>query len=163
MAETLVRAGVGHVTIVDRDYVEWSNLRRQRLFTEQDAIDRLPKAVAAAKRLSAINSDGIVDGIVMDVRAQELAVLSQGVDLMMDATDNFGTRLILNDIDLSMESRGFTEARRKFRHELHILPGETPCLNCLLGTIPWAATPATLTEFFRKRYRWSLPIKRWKR
>lgn len=137
VAETLVRAGVGHVTIVDRDYVEWSNLQRQQLFTEQDAIDRLPKAVAAAKRLSAINSDGIVDGIVMDVRAQELAVLSQGVDLMMDATDNFGTRLILNDIGFKhgipwiyggcVGSSGMSYT---------FLPGETPCLNCLLGTIP---------------------------
>lgn len=137
IAETLVRAGVGHVTIVDRDYVEWSNLQRQQLFTEQDAIDRLPKAVAAAKRLSEINSDGIVDGVVMDVRAQELSVLCQGVDLMMDATDNFGTRLILNDIGFKhgipwiyggcVGSSGMSYT---------FLPGETPCLNCLLGTIP---------------------------
>ncbi|MGV2806121.1 thiazole biosynthesis adenylyltransferase ThiF, partial [Clostridium perfringens] len=137
IAETLVRAGVGHVTIVDRDYVEWSNLQRQQLFTEQDAIDRLPKAVAAAKRLSEINSDGIVDGIVMDVRAQELSVLCQGVDLKMDATDNFGTRLILNDIGFKhgipwiyggcVGSSGMSKT---------FLRGETPCLNCLIGRIP---------------------------
>lgn len=137
VAETLVRAGVGHVSIVDRDYVEWSNLQRQQLFTEQDAIDRLPKAIAAAKRLTEINSDGIVDGIVMDVRAQELSILCQGVDLMMDATDNFETRLILNDTGFKygipwiyggcVGSSGMSYT---------FLPGETPCLNCLLGTIP---------------------------
>ncbi|AVV59051.1 thiamine biosynthesis protein ThiF [Paenibacillus glucanolyticus] len=137
VAETLVRAGVGHVTIVDRDYVEWSNLQRQQLFTEQDAIDRLPKAIAAAKRLTEINSDGIIDGIVMDVRAQELSILCQGADLIMDATDNFETRLIVNDIGFKLGipwiyggcvgSSGMSYT---------FLPGETPCLNCLLRTIP---------------------------
>lgn len=137
VSETLVRAGLGHVTIVDRDYVEWSNLQRQQLFTEQDAINRLPKAVAAAKRLSEINSDVIVEGVVMDVRAHELSGLCQGVDLMMDATDNFGTRLILNDIGFKhgipwiyggcVGSSGMSYT---------FLPGETPCLNCLLGMIP---------------------------
>ncbi|WP_082341554.1 ThiF family adenylyltransferase [Paenibacillus solani] len=136
-AETLVRAGVRHVTIVDRDYVEWSNLQRQQLFTEQDAMDRLPKAVAAAKRLSEINSDCLVNGIVMDVRAGELTTLSAGVDLMMDATDNFETRLIMNDVGFKLGipwiyggcvgSSGMSYT---------FLPGETPCLNCLLGTIP---------------------------
>lgn len=136
-AETLVRAGVGRVTIVDRDYVEWSNLQRQQLFTEQDAMDRLPKAVAAAKRLSEMNSDCLVNGIVMDVRAEELMALSAGVDLMMDATDNFETRLIMNDIGFKLGipwiyggcvgSSGMSYT---------FLPGETPCLNCLLGTIP---------------------------
>lgn len=136
-AETLVRAGVGRLTILDRDYVDWSNLQRQQLFSEQDAIHRLPKAVAAAKRLSEMNSDCLVQGLVMDVRAGELLSLSADVDLMMDATDNFETRLIMNDVAFKQRipwiyggcvgSSGMSYT---------FLPGETPCLHCLLGTIP---------------------------
>ncbi|EHB64583.1 molybdopterin/thiamine biosynthesis adenylyltransferase [Paenibacillus lactis] len=137
VSETLVRAGVGRVTIADRDYVEWSNLQRQQLFTEQDAEERLPKAIAAQRRLSRINSGVEVIGKVTDVRAQELAELSQGVHVIMDATDNFETRLIINDIAYK---RGipwiYGGCVGSSGMSFTFLPEETPCLNCLLGTIP---------------------------
>lgn len=137
IAETLVRAGVGHLVIADRDYVEWSNLQRQQLFSEADAAERVPKAIAARQRLAAINSQVRIDAHVMDVDPEELEVLISGVDLIMDATDNFDTRLMINDISQKYRipwvyggcvgSYGITYT---------ILPSETPCLNCLLGTVP---------------------------
>ncbi|MDR9854110.1 MoeB/ThiF family adenylyltransferase [Paenibacillus sp. VCA1] len=137
IAETLARAGIGRLTIADRDYVEWSNLQRQQLFSERDAVQRLPKAVAAKQRLEAINSSIRIDSHVMDVRLDELVSLVQGVDLIMDGTDNFDTRLLINDISQKYRipwiyggcvgSYGITYT---------ILPGETPCLNCLLGAVP---------------------------
>lgn len=138
IAETLVRAGVGTVSIVDRDYVEWSNLQRQQLFQESDASERCPKAVAAQRRLKDINSETIIYAHVLDVGVEELEELIQGVDLMMDATDNFDTRLLMNDMALKhgipwiyggcVGSYGVTYT---------ILPGQTPCLHCLLGTVPF--------------------------
>ncbi|WP_342551436.1 ThiF family adenylyltransferase [Paenibacillus sp. FSL R7-0652] len=137
IAETLVRSGVGQITIVDRDYVEWSNLQRQQLYVEQDAIDRMPKAMAALKRLSAINSTVRIEAKVMDVRVDELEDLIQHTDLIMDATDNFDTRLLINDMAQKHQipwiyggcvgSYGITYT---------FLPGDTPCLNCLLGEVP---------------------------
>ncbi|MCC3381123.1 ThiF family adenylyltransferase [Paenibacillus farraposensis] len=138
IAETLVRAGVGTVSIVDRDYVEWSNLQRQQLFQESDAVERCPKAVAAQRRLRDINSETVIHAHVLDVGVEELEALIQGVDLMMDATDNFETRLLMNDMALKhhipwiyggcVGSYGVTYT---------ILPGQTPCLHCLLGTVPF--------------------------
>lgn len=137
MAETLVRSGTGRVVIVDRDYVEWSNLQRQTLYTEEDAANRTPKAAAAKARLSAINSDVIVESHILDVRAEELEELAEGVDLIMDATDNFDTRLILNDI---AQKKGipwiYGACVASYGVSYTFLPGETPCLNCLLGTVP---------------------------
>jgi molybdopterin/thiamine biosynthesis adenylyltransferase len=137
IAETLVRSGVGQITIVDRDYVEWSNLQRQQLYVEQDAIDRMPKAMAALKRLTAINSTVRIDAKVMDVRMDELEELVGQTDLIMDATDNFDTRLLINDMAQKHQipwiyggcvgSYGITYT---------FLPGDTPCLNCLLGEVP---------------------------
>lgn len=98
IAETLVRSGVGRITIADRDYVEWSNLQRQQLFSEADAKSRLPKAIAAENRLRLINSEVHINAYVLDVGAEELEELITGSDLIMDATDNFDTRLIINDI-----------------------------------------------------------------
>src|SRR5690606_35438312 len=97
IANHLVRAGVGHVRIVDRDYVELSNLQRQMLFDEHDVEQSLPKAVAAERKLKAINSSITVEGIVADVTAETLPNLINGVDLVLDGTDNFETRFLLND------------------------------------------------------------------
>jgi len=137
IAETLVRSGVGQITIVDRDYVEWSNLQRQQLYVEQDAIERMPKAMAAVKRLTAINSTVRIEAKVMDVRVDELEELVGHTDLIMDATDNFDTRLLINDMAQKhnipwiyggcVGSYGIT---------FTFLPGDTPCLNCLLGEVP---------------------------
>ncbi|UQZ37148.1 thiamine biosynthesis protein ThiF [Paenibacillus sp. PK3_47] len=137
IAETLARCGVGRIILADRDYVEWSNLQRQQLYTEEDAVRRLPKAAAAKARLEQVNSEIMIEAHVMDVRAEELEILLSDVDLIMDGTDNFDTRLIINDLaqkhripwiyGACVGSYGITYT---------ILPGETPCLNCLLGTIP---------------------------
>ncbi|MFD1175684.1 ThiF family adenylyltransferase [Paenibacillus puldeungensis] len=137
IAESLVRAGIGHLVIADRDYIEWSNLQRQQLYTEADAKARLPKAIAARERLIGINSSVQIDAHVMDVDSEELELLISEVSLIMDATDNFDTRLIINDISQKhgipwiyggcVGSYGLTYT---------ILPGVTPCLNCLLGTVP---------------------------
>ncbi|MGW9528480.1 ThiF family adenylyltransferase [Paenibacillus terrae] len=138
IAETLVRGGVGTVTIADRDYVEWSNLQRQQLFQESDAVARCPKAVAAQRRLKEINSETTIHAHVLDVGVEELEELIQGVDLIMDATDNFDTRLLMNDMAQKhripwiyggcVGSYGVTYT---------ILPGKTPCLHCLLGAVPF--------------------------
>src|SRR3954462_15445149 len=91
-AEILTRAGVGCITIVDRDYVEASNLQRQQLYTEEDVAEKLPKAAAAEKRLRAINSDVDVVSMIGDATPELLEELIVGVDVMIDATDNFETR-----------------------------------------------------------------------
>src|SRR4051794_21524478 len=91
-AEVLTRAGVGKLTIIDRDYVEASNLQRQQLYTEEDVAEKLPKAAAAEKRLKAINSDVKVEAIIGDATPEFLEELAKGVDLIIDATDNFETR-----------------------------------------------------------------------
>lgn len=137
IAETLVRCGVGRIILADRDYVEWSNLQRQQLFTEADALERMPKAAAAKSRLQQINSEVVIEAHVIDVRAEELEGLISEVDLIMDGTDNFDTRLIINDM---AQKHGipwiYGACVGSYGITYTILPGETPCLHCLLGTVP---------------------------
>ncbi|MEK4351225.1 ThiF family adenylyltransferase [Paenibacillus sp. FSL R5-0475] len=137
IAETLVRCGVGKIILADRDYVEWSNLQRQQLYTEVDAIERMPKAAAAQRKLQQINSEVVIEAYVIDVRAEELEELVSGVDLIMDGTDNFDTRLIINDM---AQKHGipwiYGACVGSYGITYTILPGETPCLHCLLGTVP---------------------------
>lgn len=136
-AEILTRAGVGKVTIVDRDYVEASNLQRQQLYTEEDVTEKLPKAAAAEKRLRAINSDVDIRGIIGDATAEMMEDLVPGVDLMLDATDNFETRMLMNDISQKYKIPWIYGACvGSFGMSFSIIPGKTPCLNCLLRTIP---------------------------
>ncbi|WP_138417434.1 thiazole biosynthesis adenylyltransferase ThiF [Aquibacillus sediminis] len=136
-AEGLVRAGVGKLTIVDRDYVEWSNLQRQQLYVEADAEERMPKAVAAEKRLTQINAEVNIDARVLDVGVQELEQLVEGVDLIIDATDNFDIRMMVNDISQKFEIPWIYGACvGSYGISYTILPGETPCLHCLLETVP---------------------------
>ncbi|MEK5057580.1 thiamine biosynthesis protein ThiF [Paenibacillus sp. FSL H7-0326] len=137
IAETLVRSGVGRITIADRDYVEWSNLQRQQLFSEADAKSRLPKAIAAENRLRLINSEVHINAYVLDVGAEELEELITGSDLIMDATDNFDTRLIINDIAQKHSTPWiYGGCVGSYGITYTILPGRTPCLNCLLGEVP---------------------------
>jgi adenylyltransferase/sulfurtransferase len=96
-ANLLVRAGVGYLKIIDRDFVEPSNLQRQILFDESDALHALPKAIAAKRKLRSINSSVAVDGIVADLTPRNALELLAGVDLLLDGTDNFETRFLLND------------------------------------------------------------------
>ncbi|KAB2440078.1 molybdopterin-synthase adenylyltransferase MoeB [Bacillus luti] len=132
-AEALVRMGIGKLTIADRDYVEWSNLQRQQLYTEEDAKQCKPKAIAAAEHLRTINSEVEIEAVVTDVTMQEMEELTKEVDLILDATDNFDTRLLINDISQKenipwiyggcIGSYGVTYT---------ILPGKTPCFRCLM-------------------------------
>src|SRR5215831_14012002 len=97
IAETLVRAGVGFVRIVDRDFLELNNLQRQVLYDEQDVADGLPKAIAAAQKLRRINSEIEVEPVVADVTHRNIGELAGDVDAIIDGTDNFATRFLLND------------------------------------------------------------------
>lgn len=136
-AEVLVRAGVGRLTIIDRDYVEMSNLQRQQLYTEEDAAEKLPKAAAAERRLKEINSDVEVKAIIGDATPVLLEELMADVDLMLDATDNFETRMAMNDISQKYKVPWIYGACvGSFGMSFSIIPGRTPCLNCLLRTIP---------------------------
>lgn len=137
-SEALVRAGVGKVTLVDRDVVEMSNLQRQQLYTERDAIERIPKAVAAKKRLEAINSDVEIVSRVMDVGPEEIDELTEDdVDLILDAGDNFDIRLMINDIAQKKEiSWIYGACVGSYGLTYTVLPGVTPCLHCLMRTVP---------------------------
>ncbi|GLB61655.1 MoeB/ThiF family adenylyltransferase [Cytobacillus sp. NCCP-133] len=136
-AETLVRAGIGKLTIVDRDYVEWSNLQRQQLYCEEDASQRKPKAIAAANRLKDINSEVHIIPRIMDVGVQELEELIEGVDLMIDSTDNFDIRFLINDISQKHKIPWiYGGCAGSYGLSFTILPGVTPCLNCLMDKLP---------------------------
>lgn len=136
-AEMLVRAGIGTITIVDRDYVEWSNLQRQQLYTEEDANQRIPKAVAIKERLTLINSEVDVRSHIMDVSVEEMERLVEGIDLILDASDNFDIRMIINDISQKHRIPWiYSACVGSYGISYTILPGETPCLNCLLENVP---------------------------
>ncbi|MCR8847329.1 thiazole biosynthesis adenylyltransferase ThiF [Rossellomorea sp. SC111] len=136
-AEVLVRAGIGKLTIVDRDYVEWSNLQRQQLYNEQDAKIRLPKAIAAKKRLEEINSTVEIEAHILDVMPEELLNMSMAVDLIIDATDNFETRMIINDVSQKCSIPWIYGACvGSYGISFSILPDVTPCLQCLIEEVP---------------------------
>jgi sulfur carrier protein ThiS adenylyltransferase len=138
-AEAMVRAGVGKLTIVDRDYVEWSNLQRQQLYSEADAELRIPKAIAAKRRLQEINSTMEINAHVMDLTTSEIEDMVFGMDLIIDATDNFDTRLLINDVSQKVKVPWIYGACvGSYGITYTIIPGETPCLNCLLETVPLA-------------------------
>jgi len=133
VASLLVRAGVGRLRIIDRDFVEPSNLQRQTLFEEADARQALPKAVAAERRLRAVNSDARVEGIVADLTPDNCAELLGGFQLILDGTDNFQTRLLLNDAAISLHVPWiYAAAVGSYGVTMTIQPSETACLACLL-------------------------------
>jgi molybdopterin-synthase adenylyltransferase len=134
-ANLLVRAGVGRIRIVDRDFVEPSNLQRQILFDEADARAALPKAVAAERKLRAINSSVSIGGIVADVNPGNAAELLAGFDVILDGTDNFETRFLVNDFAVSAgQSWIYAAAVASYGLTMTVRPGLTPCLACLLPT-----------------------------
>lgn len=136
-ADLLVRAGVGLVRIVDRDFLESDNLHRQVLFDESDVAEELPKAVAAARRLGKINSGVTVEPVVADVSASTIRGLADDVDLIVDGTDNFETRYLLNDYAVAVGKPWvFGGCVGAEGQALAILPGETPCLSCLMPEPP---------------------------
>ncbi len=136
-ANLLVRAGVGRIRIIDRDFVEPSNLQRQTLFDEEDAQTALPKAVAAERKLRSINSGVAVEGIVADLSPRNAAELLAGFDIILDGTDNFETRFLINDFAVQQGQPWiYAAAVASYGLTMTIRPGLTPCLACLLHSQP---------------------------
>lgn len=134
--DMLVRAGVGKVTIIDRDYVELSNLQRQQLFTEKDVQDRVPKAIAAKERLTEINSEINIKAKVEDATPETLEALLP-VDLIVDALDNFETRMMINDFCQQRQiSWIYGACVGSYGLTYTILPDNSACLHCLMEEIP---------------------------
>ena len=132
-ANLLARAGVGTLKIIDRDFVEPSNLQRQTLFDESDAREALPKAIAAERKLRSINSSISVNGVVADLCPENAKELLSGCDLLLDGTDNFETRFLLNDFAVnSSQPWIYAAAVASYGLTMTIRPGHTPCLACLL-------------------------------
>jgi adenylyltransferase/sulfurtransferase len=132
-ANSLVRAGVGHVRIVDRDFVEASNLQRQTLFDEADARESLPKAAAAERRLRQINSTVRVEGVVADLVPENAETLLADCDLILDGTDNFETRRLLNDVAVKHNRPWvYGAVVASYGVAMPIVPGQTACFACLL-------------------------------
>jgi molybdopterin/thiamine biosynthesis adenylyltransferase len=137
VSEMMVRAGVGAVTVIDRDFVEESNLQRQSLFDEQDVARGLPKAAAAEAHLRALNSDVEVRGVVTDLEPDNASALLSGADLVLDGTDNFETRFLVNDLCVR-DGRPWVYGACVGSYGLALLvrPGISPCLRCLLEERP---------------------------
>jgi molybdopterin/thiamine biosynthesis adenylyltransferase len=147
LANLLVRAGVGKLRIVDRDFVEASNLQRQTLFEESDAQEALPKAVAAERRLHAINSGVSVEGIVADVSAKNAEELLRGFPLILDGTDNFETRFLLNDVAIHLNVPWiYAAVVASYGVTLTVRPGQTACLACALESGSGNGSETTGTE-----------------
>lgn len=144
VADSLVRSGVGFVRLMDRDFVDLDNLHRQVLFDENDAADQLPKAVAAAERLSRVNGDVQIEPVVADLNAGNIRRLADDVDVLVDGTDNFETRYLLNDLAVAANKpwlfAGCVGAEGQM---LAIVPGKTPCLSCIMPEPPPAAAQPT--------------------
>jgi adenylyltransferase/sulfurtransferase len=133
----LARAGVGHLTIIDRDYVEPSNLQRQSLFDEADAAESLPKAVAAERKIAAFNSEVQVTPVVADLTPENIASLLAGADLILDATDNFETRYLINDFAVKNGNPWiYAAAVASYAVTMNIIPRETACLACMFPAPP---------------------------
>jgi len=144
IATFLVRAGVGKVRIVDRDFIEYHNLQRQVLFDEEDIKGGLPKAIAAERHLKKVNSSVEIEGIVADANYTNIEGFCSGADVILDGLDNFETRLLINDVALKhkipwvyggvIASQGMT---------MVIVPGEPPCLRCISPVLPDPGTTPT--------------------
>jgi adenylyltransferase/sulfurtransferase len=143
-AEMLARAGVGRLRIVDRDFVEFTNLQRQTLFKESDAAERLPKAIAAKRRLGEVNSGIDVEAIVADVNNSNVESLIAGCDVVIDGTDNFQVRYLLNDACVKNNVRWiYGAAVSSYGTTMTIIPGESPCLRCIFDEMPDAGSSPT--------------------
>lgn len=144
LANNLARAGVGHLRVADRDFVEGNNLQRQVLYEEDDALAGLPKAVAAARRIARINSLVAAEPLVTDVTAENIEELLAGVDLALDGTDNFETRYLLNDASLKLGVPWiYSGVIAAYGVTMTILPHETACLRCVFPDRPLPGTTPT--------------------
>ena len=137
IAQTIVRAGFGFVRLIDRDFVDLSNLQRQVLYDESDVAERLPKVIAAEKKLHAINSEIEIEPVLTDVNFSNILELVSDVDLIIDGSDNFEVRFLINDASVETGipwiHAGCIGSHGQM---MTIIPGETPCLRCLMPEIP---------------------------
>jgi adenylyltransferase/sulfurtransferase len=137
LASLLARAGVGTIRIIDRDYVEPSNLQRQSLFEEADAAESLPKAIAAARRIAAFNSEIVIEPRVADLTPANVEALLGQTELILDGTDNFETRYLINDFAVKNSLPWiYTAAVGSYGVTLNVLPGQTACLACIFADPP---------------------------
>ncbi len=137
VAALLARSGIGTIRIIDRDYVEPSNLQRQTLFDEADAKESLPKAIAAARRIAAFNSEIVVEPHVADLTPDNVEILLDGAQLILDGTDNFETRYLVNDYAVSKGVPWiYAAAVGSYGVTLNVLPGSTACLACVFPESP---------------------------
>jgi molybdopterin-synthase adenylyltransferase len=137
LASLLARSGVGTIRIIDRDYVEPSNLQRQSLFDEADAAQSLPKAIAAARKISAFNSQIVIEPRVADLIPANIEALLGGMQLVLDGTDNFETRYLINDFAVKISLPWiYTAAVGSYGITLNVVPGQTACLACLFPDQP---------------------------
>lgn len=137
LANILVRAGVGHVRIIDRDFIETHNLQRQVLFDEHDIAENLPKAEAAARKLAAINSSVHVEPVVVDIDRTNILELCQDADVILDGTDNFEIRYLINDVAVKLGKPWiYGGSIGSHGQTMTILPGQTPCLRCVFEAAP---------------------------
>jgi adenylyltransferase/sulfurtransferase len=137
LASLLARAGVGTLRIIDRDYVEASNLQRQSLFDEKDAAESLPKAIAAARQIASFNSDIVVEAKVEDLVPASIESLLEGMSLVLDGTDNFETRYLINDYAVEHSTPWiYSAAVGSYAVTLNVLPARTACLACIFPDSP---------------------------
>ncbi|MGC8878766.1 MAG: ThiF family adenylyltransferase [Anaerolineae bacterium] len=144
IADRLVRAGVGRLIVIDRDFVELNNLQRQVLFDEADVVARLPKAVAAEHKLACINSTVTVRGVVADLNPENAEELLRDADLVMDGTDNFATRYLINDVCIKHHIPWiYCGVVASYGMTMTILPHQTPCLRCVFPEAPMPGSTPT--------------------
>jgi molybdopterin/thiamine biosynthesis adenylyltransferase len=144
IATLLVRAGVGKVRIIDRDFIEYHNLQRQVLFDEEDIKAKLPKAIAAERHLRKVNSSIEIEGIVADANYTNIEGFCSGADVILDGLDNFETRLLINDVSLKHKIPWvYGGAIAAQGMSMTIIPGQTPCLRCISPNLPDPTTTPT--------------------
>lgn len=144
IADLLVRSGIGKLTIADRDYVELHNLQRQSLYDESDVINHLPKAAAAGARLRAINAEVEIISIISDIDASNIASLALDADILVDGTDNFETRYLVNDLAVKTGKPWvYGGVISSYGMTMTIIPGVTPCLRCVFPEPPEPGTAPT--------------------
>src|SRR5436190_5730220 len=144
IANNLCRAGIGRLLIVDRDYIELNNLQRQILFDEDDIAQHVPKAIAAANKLQHINRDITIEALVDDVNAENIEPLVKEHDLVLDATDNFETRYLINDASVKHQHPWiYSGVISAYGTTMNIIPGDTACLRCVFPDMPLPGTTAT--------------------
>jgi adenylyltransferase/sulfurtransferase len=137
LANVLVRAGVGRLRLIDRDFIETSNLQRQVLFDESDVTANLPKAEAAARKLRLINSEVVVEPVVTDIDRTNIVGLAEDAHLILDGTDNFEIRYLINDVAIKLGKPWvFGGCIGAHGQTMTIIPGETPCLRCVIEAAP---------------------------